>query len=101
MGYWSLLFLGIILMIGGVFNMKGNIVSIHWYNRARVTEADAPKYGKAMGLGILIAGGSIALTAILQMIFDVEPLFWIAAAGTAAGVAVILFAQFKYNRGIF
>ena len=85
MKYISLLFFGLILIFVGIINIKGDISTVHWYNRARVTKADAPKYGKAM----------------LQMIFDLEPLFWIAAAGTAAGAAVILFAQFKYNRGIF
>ena len=101
MKYISLLFFGLILIFVGIINIKGDISTVHWYNRARVTKADAPKYGRAMGSGILIVGASIALTAILQMIFDLEPLFWIAAAGTAAGAAVILFAQFKYNRGIF
>lgn len=101
MEYLSLLFLGVILVIGGMFNMKGDISAVHWYNRMRVTETDAPKYGKAMGLGMLVMGASVVLTAILQMIFDFEPLFWIIAIGAVAGVAIILYAQFKYNRGIF
>ena len=54
MGYASLLFLGIIIAAIGVLNFKGDISTIHWYNRWKVSEADAPKYGKAMGLGTII-----------------------------------------------
>lgn len=99
--YLSLLFLGVILMIGGIFNWRGDISAVHWYNRLRVSEADTPKYAKTMGLGTMIAGGSTMLSAVLLMIFHAEPLFYLLAAGLVFGVAVILYAQFKYNRGIF
>lgn len=101
MGYVFLLFLGVIIIIMGIINLRGNISTIHWYNRRRVSQADAPKYGKAMGLGTLIIGGSIALTAVLQMIFDREIIFYIILAGTVIGVSIMLYAQFKYNKGIF
>lgn len=101
MKYLSLLFLGIIIMIMGVTNLKGNISTIHWYNRRKVSETDAPKYGKAMGLGTLIIGVSMVITAILQMIFDLECIFYISLTGIIVGLIVMLFAQFKYNKGIF
>ena len=43
------LIIGIILLILGVFNIRGNISTIHWYNRRRVAESDIPKYGKFVG----------------------------------------------------
>lgn len=101
MGYASLLFLGIILMIAGIINLNGNISTVHWYNRLKVSETDALKYAKAMGLGTFITGFSIALTAVLLMIFNLEALCYIIVAGAVIGVAIILYAQFKYNRGIF
>jgi len=101
MKYVFLLFLGIIIIIMSIVNLRGNISTIHWRNRRRVSEADAPKYGRAMGLGTLLIGASIVLTAVLQMIFDSEAVFYVTAAGIAAGTAVMLYAQFKYNRGVF
>ena len=42
MKYISLLFFGLILIFVGIINIKGDISTVHWYNRARVTKADAP-----------------------------------------------------------
>ena len=28
----------------GIGNLKGNIDSVHWYNRTRITEETRPKY---------------------------------------------------------
>ena len=101
MEYIPLLLLGVIFIVISVQNFKGNISTVKQYNRRKVSKADAPKYGKAMGLGTLIMGASIVLTAVLQMIFDQEPIFYVLAAGVVAGLAVMIYAQFKYNRGIF
>ena len=54
-----------------------------------------------MGLGTVIMGVSSALTAILQLIFDWEPIFYLLAAGVVVGLAIMLYAQFKYNKGLF
>ena len=54
-----------------------------------------------MGLGTSIIGISIVLTAILQMIFDMESIFYLTAAGAAIGLVILIYAQFKYNKGIF
>lgn len=101
MGYASLLFLGIMVTIWGAMNFRGNISTIHWYNRSKVSETDIPKYGKAMGWGTMIMGISVALTGILQIIFDLEVIFYLIIAGVVIGISIMLYAQFKYNRGIF
>ena len=54
-----------------------------------------------MGAGTLIMGACVTATAALQMIFDAEPIFYLTAAGAAIGLAVMIYAQFKYNKGIF
>ncbi len=100
MEYILLLVLGAALIVTGIINIKGNISTVHRHNRRRVSQADAPRYGRAMGLGTLIMGASMAATAVLQMIFDAEPIFYLLAAGVAAGLAVMVYAQFKYNKGI-
>ncbi len=101
MEYLLLLVVGIVLILTSIPNFKGNISTVHRYNRRRVSKEDAPRYGRAMGLGTLIMGVSTALTAILQMIFDREPIFYLLAAGVTVGFAIMLYAQFKYNKGLF
>ena len=54
-----------------------------------------------MGLGTLIMGASMAATAILQMIFDLEAIFYLLATGVVIGLGIMVYAQFKYNKGIF
>ena len=99
--YIMLLIFGILLIPLGVVNLMGNISTIHWYNRRKVRAEDVPKYGRLMGLATLIISGSIILTAILLLLFSAEIFYAITLGGTIAGVILILYAQFKYNKGIF
>ncbi len=101
MSYFPLLILGVLISVFGIINIKGNISTIHWYNRRKVKDEDIPKYGRAMGIGTLTIGCSVLITAILQMIFDFEPLMLIVAIGCIIGVFIMLYAQIKYNKGIF
>jgi len=101
MKYIPLLLLGAAIIMMSIINLKGTISTIHWYNRRKVSEADAPKYGKAMGLGTFIIGASLVITAVLQMIFDLESIFYISLFGIIVGIVIMLYAQFKYNKGIF
>ena len=55
-----LLILGILLSVLGTVNLKGNIRTIHAYNRRNVKEEDIPKYGRAIGTGTLVIGVSLA-----------------------------------------
>ena len=54
-----LLIFGLFLSVLGVVNIKGNISTIHSYNRRKVKEEDIPKYGKAVGTGTAIMGASL------------------------------------------
>ena len=53
---YLLLIVGILLSVIGAVNIKGNIRTIHAYNRRNVREEDIPKYGRAVGTGTLIIG---------------------------------------------
>jgi len=53
-----LLILGLFISAIGFVNIKGNISTIHSYNRRKVKEEDVPKYGKAVGTGTLIMGSN-------------------------------------------
>ena len=96
-----LIVLGVVIVIIGVSNIRGNISSIHWYNRRKVSEADAPKYGKCMGTGGIIIGGSLVVTALCEMVFQTEVVDYIGMIGLIIGVIIMLYGQIKYNKGIF
>ena len=99
--YISLIALGALLVALGAGNIRGNISTIHWYNRARVREEDRPAYGRWMGVGTAAAGGGILLTGLLQLVFPWEGWYVLTLVGCVAGVAVILRGQWKYNGGLF
>ncbi len=96
-----LLVLGIFISIIGIVNMTGNISTIHSYNRRKVSEEDIPKYGKAVGIGTLSIGASIVLGFFLQLAKLPTAMAVVIAIGLVIGIAFILYAQFKYNKGIF
>ena len=100
MEYIFLLIFGICITILGIFNLKGNISSIHWYNRLKITEKNRKKYGKSMGIGSLIIGICMTITAILQMIFYNENIWYITVIGIIIGLIFMIYGQIKYNRGI-
>ena len=93
--------LGIIITVLGVFNLKGNISSIHWYNRRKVTKENQNKYCIAMGSGTLIIGLSFVVSSFIQAFISIETGAFIIVGGVLIGLALMLYAQIKYNRGIF
>lgn len=97
----SMLILGLLLILLGVLNIRGNIASVHWYNRRNVREEDIPKYGRAVGSGTLIIGASLVLTAVLQLVWPSETVYGVPVAGIVVGLVCMLYGQFRYNRGIF
>ena len=100
MGDYTLLVFGLLISAIGIVNLKGNVSTVHSYNRRKVKEEDLPKYGRAVGTGTLIMGIALIVSFITTfwseslMVFIIIPAF-------AVGLAFILYAQFKYNKGIF
>lgn len=101
----SMMIIGILLVIIGIENVKGNIASVHWYNRRRITEETRPKYGKFVGIGTLIIAGGLIVSAVLNILIKMNVVVLISGIITLASVIIglvfILYAQFKYNKGIF
>lgn len=97
----ELLGIGAITSVLGIFNLRGNIGSIHWYNRRKVSKEDQLPYCRCMGLGSLIIGLSLIVAGIIQAIFTAEVGAVIILIGIIIGLALMLYAQFKYNKGIF
>lgn len=97
---YLLLIVGILLSVLGAVNIKGNIRTIHAYNRRNVREEDIPKYGRAVGTGTLIIGVSLAASFFVSLRNEAAVSF-IVLPGLAVGLAFILYGQIKYNHGIF
>ena len=97
----ELLGLGTILTVLGIFNICGNIGSIHWYNRRKVTKENQKAYCMVVGLGTLIIGVCLIVAGIVQALIGIEPSAVIMVIGILVGLTLILYAQFKYNRGLF
>ena len=96
----ALLILGIFISIIGIVNMTGNISTIHSYNRRKVKEEDIPKYGRAVGTGTLIIGVSL-IAAFVTTFWSEDAMSFIVIPALVIGLGFILYAQFKYNKGIF
>lgn len=96
-----LLIFGLFLSVLGVVNIKGNISTIHSYNRRKVKEEeDIPKYGKAVGTGTVIMGASLIL-AYFVTFWNEAAIDYIILPAITIGLAFILYGQIKYNHGIF
>ena len=59
---------GIVCIVLGVSNMKGNISSLHSYHRNRVSEEDRIPFGKKVGLGTIIIGVGIIMFSALSVV---------------------------------
>ena len=107
-GFITVLGFGILISILGIINMTGNISSLHWYHRQRVTEEDRKPFGKLVGLGTLIIGLAMIVFGILFLIFEHTKLEVLAIIGVVEliasitiGMIVRFYAMKKYNGGIF
>lgn len=99
---------GIICIILGISNMKGNISSLHSYHRHRVQEEDRVPFGKRVGLGTIIIGISVLVFSALSAItlYANKEIFTligtiILIAGIIVGLIISFKAMIKYNKGIF
>lgn len=99
---------GVILSILGAINMTGNISSIHWYHRKRVTEENRKPFGRLVGLGTILAGISIILYGALLFAFEKTRISGLMIAanailivGLVTALSLNFYAMIKYNKGIF
>ena len=100
--------LGVICIIIGLLQTKGNISLLHSYHRKRVLEENRLPFGKMIGLGTLIIGISLILVSILYFVADgfQKNTFSIIGdavliIGLAVGLCINFYAMIKYNKGVF
>ena len=84
--------LGAIIVALGIFNLRGNIGSIHWYNRRKVTKENQLPYCRCVGLGTLIVGLSMILSGIVQAFAGIEVGGIIIIVGFMVGLSLIVYA---------
>ncbi|MBO7309793.1 MAG: hypothetical protein J6U86_00175 [Clostridia bacterium] len=102
------LIVGVICIILGVSNMRGNISSLHSYHRKRVSEEDRIPFGKRVGLGTVIVGASIVILSgfsIATLLTNNQLFMYVGYAflivGLVIGLIISFHAMIKYNKGIF
>ena len=99
---------GVVCIVLGISNMKGNISSLHSYHRSRVSEEDRIPFGKKVGLGTIIIGVAIIVFSGLSAVtlYTDNEVFTligtgILIAGIIVGLVISFKAMIKYNKGIF
>ena len=104
----TLIFFGVLVSIVGVLNMKGNVSSLHWYHRRRVTEENRKPFGMLIGLGTVIIGASLVLLGAALFAFErtQRKVFLIVGISEmifaiTVGLTLSFYAMIKYNKGIF
>lgn len=107
-GFVVAFLVGVVCIVLGIGNMRGNISSLHSYHRHRVREEDRAPLGRMVGLGTVIIGTAVSLFGILSSVtyYTNRQIFmWIGmgimGVGFAVGLALSFYAMIKYNKGIF
>ena len=99
---------GVLCIVLGISNRRGNISSLHSYHRHRVSEEDRIPFGKEVGLGTVIIGCAIVVFSVLNAAttYTNVQIFaligsGILIVGLVVGLAFSFHAMIKYNKGIF
>ena len=100
--------IGVIGIVLGISNMRGNISTLHSYHRNRVSEEDRIPFGKQVGLGTMVIGIGIIIFSILSTVtlYTENNIFILIGTavlivGIVAGLIISFKAMIKYNKGIF
>ena len=99
---------GVVCIVLGISNMRGNISSLHSYHRGRVSEEDRIPFGKQVGLGTIIVGIGIIVFSVLSSVtlYTENDIFILVGTavliiGIILGLVISFRAMIKYNKGIF
>ena len=99
---------GVVCIVLGILNIRGDVSSLHSYHRNRVSEEDKPKFARLVGIGTIIAGASCAVMGVLSFLAErLQNAVYMTAGsvalcvGLAIGLGISFYAMIKYNKGIF
>ncbi len=100
-----ILIVGVMIIIMGILNMRGNISALHKYHTKHITELNKPTFGKLTGIGHIIVGLSLIINAILSSIATIKdnPTYALISniiliTGVVVGIGIIFYAIIKYNK---
>ena len=107
-GLLTTLIVGVICIVLGISNMRGNISSLHSYHRARVSEEDRLPFGRLCGLGTIVIGVGVILMGVCLFLCELlgSEVFSLVGTGLMTigfivGMSLNFYAMKKYNGGIF
>ena len=60
---WMPALMGLLIAAMGLTNWKGNLSTLHWYHRHRVTEENRMVFGRLVGAGTMLIGAALILGA--------------------------------------
>ena len=99
---------GVVFIVLGISNMRGNISTLHSYHRHRVSEEDRIPFGKKVGLGTMVIGVGIIIFSVLSTVtlYTENDIFILIGTailiiGIILGLVISFRAMIKYNKGIF
>ena len=99
---------GVVCIVLGISNMRGNISTLHSYHRHRVSEEDRIPFGKQVGLGTIIIGVGIMVFSVLSSVtlYTENDIFILIGTailiiGIILGLVISFRAMIKYNKGVF
>ena len=100
--------LGIICIVVGVLNTKGNISTLHARHRRNVTEENRLPFGRLVGAGTIIIGVGLIFGGTFLGLSELLSNSTYATVGSVilivafvVGLAISFAAMIKYNKGIF
>ena len=102
---WFIAISVLLILLGAVFIgiglaiwKKRKMDLIIRYHCDRVSEADKPAYCTLSGIGVFLIGAGFALSGICAAFMRSAIVLVPAAAGLAAGLALLVLAGIRYNR---
>ena len=106
--YIVVFLVGVLFIVLGISNMRGNISSLHSYHRHRVSEEDRIPFGKQVGLGTVIIGIGVIIFSGMSVVtlYTENNIFTLIGTavlivGIVVGLIMSFKAMIKYNKGIF
>ena len=89
---------GIVCIVIGISNRKGNLSMLHSYHKNNVSEEDRIPFGKLVGLGMIIVGAALAVYGGLSLVSAAAIGNAVLVIGLVVGLGLAFYAMKKYNK---
>ena len=89
---------GIVCIVIGISNRKGNLSMLHFYHKNNVSEEDRIPFGKLVGLGMIIVGAALAVYGGLSLVSAAAIGNAVLIVGLVVGLGLAFYAMKKYNK---